>query len=181
MRKTTKLLGVFLLSTLFALTASANSHGLRAGYSLSTWSNNSAKFENHVHSPYIGYVHLVRVAPILMFGTGADYLLSGYRFDSDNAIHQHSLSIPAYLRLGLGPILVLAGVHGSASFVTSVPSGVDADDFRKFDAGSFLGLGVKFLSLSVDARIYSNQIDRIKASSSESYARMFQLGMTITL
>jgi len=179
MKKSLKVLALLTAVSFCASPALAGKHGVRGGYSLSFWTHSDAKFENVIHGPYVGYVHLMRIAPVLMFGTGVDYQLSGYRIDSDNAINQHSLSVPAYLRLGLGPVLFVAGVHGSASIVTTVPEGGDKSDYRIFDYGPFVGAGVKILAVSIDARFYSNQADRIKDKSANAFNQTFQLGATV--
>lgn len=180
MNKRTKYIAASAIAMLLSVNASAEKNGVRAGYSLSWWSRADTKFENVVHAPYVGYVHLMRVAPVLMFGTGADYQMTGFRIDSDNAINQHSLSVPAYLRLGLGPLLFVAGVHGSYSLVTTVPDGFDKKDFRSADWGAFVGAGYKISAVSIDARFYSNQVDRTKDTRGLAYTQMLQLGATVT-
>lgn len=134
--------------------------GIRFGY------HSAALYENgdmlpgteHLQNFYIGFFRDNKLIPALHLGTGIEYFQNGGKVDNDNKLVLHYLSVPLHIKAKLGPVFALTGFAPSFKvsekvFVNGTNSTPD-EKSKGFDVPFYLGAGVKFLFITVEARYH---------------------------
>lgn len=163
--------------------------GIRAGWQMSNFYNDGSSSADNLSSFYVAVFGEKKLMPILRLGSGVEYNSVGYSSDiagNTSSFVRHSIAVPLYLKVKLGPVFALGGA--AASFGVSDKyklndNSADIPDEIKtntFDAPVFLGLGVKFLMISVEARYHWGTMDITKSNLSSPTQQYFQLGAGIS-
>lgn len=158
--------------------------GIRGGWHTATLLEDGTEPNeaNNLNSFYIGFFSDNKIAPLLYFGKGLEYFQNGLTYAGDSERRLHTLSIPLYLKLKLGPVYGLGGIAGnvkiSEKFTMSdyeLNSG-DNDKSNWFDAPVFVGAGVKILAISVEARYHWGLLE-VRNNLKSQY---FQIGAALS-
>lgn len=162
--------------------------GVRAGWQYSTLltDGNIPEGSDPLSSFYAGIFKEFKIVPLLRFDAGLEYAPVGIAdSDTDSKIVLHYLSIPLNLRVKLGPVFALGGAAANfrvAEKYTINGENYDPEDDEKsnvFDVPLYLGLGVKILFISVDARYYWGMLDVYNNENSTTKSQYLQLGASI--
>lgn len=141
--------------------------GLRGGYMESDFkkSGNSYLDFNKHKNFYVGFCKDTKIIPLLHFMSGLDYYQGGAKLDDNNKLVLHYLSVPLGLKLTLGPLQAFGGVHGGvklSSKLTVLGQEVSGEKFSTFDAGYFVGAGLKILFIGAEVRYTQGLVDVYK-------------------
>lgn len=162
--------------------------GVRAGWQYSTILEDGNLLEGFdpLSSFYAGIFKEIKLVPLLRFDVGLEYAPVGIsNSDLDSKIVLHYLSIPLNLRVKLGPVYALGGAAANfrvAEKYTILGQNYDPQDDEKsnvFDVPLYLGLGVKILFISVDARYYWGMLDIYGNDDTTSKGQYLQVGASI--
>jgi hypothetical protein len=162
--------------------------GVRAGWQYSGIYNDGALPEGSdpLSSFYAGFFKEIKLIPLLRFDAGIEYAPVGISdSDSDSKIVLHYLSVPLNLRVKLGPVYALGGAAANfrlaEKWTIAGESYTPEDDMKSnvFDVPLYLGLGVKILFLSIDARYYWGMIDIYDNSDGSSKSQYLQIGASV--
>ena len=165
---------IILAISLFALNVgicaqndSKKSPGFRAGFHSANMvmEDNKPDTSKSLNGVYLGFAGEKKVAELFYIGTGIEYFQNGLKYTSNIKRKLHTISIPVNLKLKIGPAFGLAGAAAnfkvSEKFVLGDSSfnPADSDKSNWFDIPVFLGLGVKILFISVEARYHWGLIE----------------------
>ena len=163
--------------------------GIRAGWQTSNYYIEGNSAGNDLSSFYVGFTGEKSIIPLLKFGSGLEYFQNGYSFDSTSttaSFKAHTISIPVFLKVKLGPVFALGGAGANFNIVQKYKVGdntVDIPEDHKinvFDVPVFLGLGVKILMFSVEARYHWGMLDATSSEASSPQSQYFQVGAAVS-
>lgn len=155
------------------------SSAIRAGWQYSSYRNgNVVNDYQPLSSFYAGYYRDNKIIPMLRLGTGIEFSQVGQISDVSPSITLSYLSIPIDLKLKLGPLFVLGG--GAFAFKVAEKWEEDGEKYTPttnlkastFDIPLFLGLGLKFWFVSVEARYYWGMIELDSAGNKTEYLQV---------
>lgn len=135
---------------------------------------------------YAGIYKDFKLVPLFKFQTGLLYVRNGASI-GDMDIRLDYLTLPALLKIKIGPMYATTGFTGSvrvgaSSKIDDEVEKLDADDLNWYDLGAQLGVGVKILFIGVEARYNWGLAHVLKESSNVDYNnRYFHLGLTVNL
>lgn len=158
--------------------------GIRAGFHSASMVEDGSKPDTakSKNSFYAGFYHDQKIVPILYFGSGIEYFQNGFRYSPDSKRVVHTVSIPLYLKLKIGPVFALGGIAGNFKVVEKIIVGdeknkPESDDKSKgFDGAAFAGLGVKIAIITIEARYHWGLIEAYDGL----YNRYLQIGAGIS-
>ena len=162
--------------------------GVRAGWQMSNFYDNGKTTDDNLSSFYVGVYGEKKLIPLLKLGTGIEYSSVGTVSSTieDTKYTRNMIYIPVYLKLKLGPVFALGGA--SANFGISnkfklAGENVDLSDQAKtnvFDVPVFLGVGVKFMMISIEARYNWGTMNLSKIDNTSYTNQYFQLGAALS-
>ena len=158
--------------------------GIRGGYHSATLikDGSTPNEANSLNNFYIGFFNDNKIAPILHFGKGLEYFQNGIAYTSNSERILHTLSVPLYLKIKLGPVFALGGIAGNFKVSEKYTAGdyetspTDSNKSNWFDAPVFLGAGVKIFFVSVEARYHWGLIE-VRNGYKSQY---FQVGAAVS-
>ena len=165
MRNTLRVLLVFVvvLMVVSGPLSAKNRRGIRFGYIDSKLDKGSAGlFDQGYNSFYVGFYNDQRIIPMLYFSSGLDYYQSGSKKSDDVKLVLHYISVPLALKLKVGPLHGIGGIHGAVKVSSKLTIGNEsgsAKDFGSFDAGAFLGAGIQILIISAEIKYNWGLVD----------------------
>lgn len=171
MKKTTFLtvfLAVFVITTVFGQDKETKTvSGIRGGWHSATLVMDGATpyDASALSSFYVGFFNDNKIVPMLYFGKGIEYFQNGIKYTSSSQRVLHTVSVPLYLKLKIGPVYGLGGIAGNFKVSEKYTVGdhevspTDSDKSKWFDAPVFLGAGVKIFFVSVEARYHWGLIE----------------------
>ena len=136
--------------------------GVRVGYHTSALYNGDASLyeTNRLDNFYLGIYKNFKIIPLLNWTAGLEYFQNGAKSTATTGGDYKIgyLSVPLHLRVKVGPVFALAGVAANIK-VSDSKSGIYNDpaqygNTKGFDLPLALGIGVKFLMFSVEARYH---------------------------
>ncbi|WP_167610680.1 outer membrane beta-barrel protein [Maribellus sediminis] len=141
--------------------------GMRAGWHSATLVKDGAEpySADPLNSFYVGFFNENKVAPLFNFGKGLEYFQNGLSYTGGGERILHTISVPLYLKLKVGPVYGLGGIAGNFKVSEKFSAGdyeaspKDSDKSKWFDAPVFLGAGVKIAFVSVEARYHWGLIE----------------------
>ena len=155
MKKTT-LLALLVLTTVLSTYAQKSSKfGIRAGWSSASMFENGSELPGAepLNSFYIGVFKEYKLIPMLHAGGGLEYLQNGFEYkDIDQQSKLNYLSVPLYLKVKLGPVYATGGTALNFKVNESGVSPPSVEKSNVFDLPLQVGIGVKILMFSVEAR-----------------------------
>lgn len=149
---------IFIFSAISVYAGDKVDKGIRAGWQYSNlYKDGSSLFDNPMNSFYVGafgYQKLLK-SNLLQIGSGLTYYQVGSKMDDDNRLRLHYLNLPVSVKVQVGPVYAFGGLNGALklggeSYFLGQKS--DVRDFSTFDAGVFVGLGVKVFFLGVEVK-----------------------------
>ncbi len=173
---------------LFAGVNDGGKKGIRAGWQISNFYDNGNSDDN-LNSFYVGLFGEKKLVPLLRLGAGLEYHTVGTSLSSSNITAKytrHSISIPVYLRMKLGPVYALGGVapdFGISNIFKIDDEKIDLDDEAKtstFDAPLFLGVGFKIAIVSIEARYHWGTMNLSKLENNNFKQQYFQIGAAVS-
>ncbi len=181
-----KKIGILTLMIAIALTVASGAlfaqkidKGIRFGYISSAIQKDGDKyFDDSYSSFYVGLFNDSRLIPMLYFYSAFEYYQTGSKVDDNNKLVLHYVSVPVALKLKIGPLQGFAGVHGAvkvSSKETIMGESGPTEGFNTFDAGTFAGLGLRFLFIGAEAR-YNWGLVNIKDGYKNNF---WQAGLTL--
>ena len=194
MKKTLKISSIlFVLLITTGLFAQDKNHdnkllGVRAGWQSSGIYEDGSLPEgwDPLNSFYAGFFKEIKLVPLLRFDAGIEYAPVGITdSDTDSKVVLHYLSIPLNLRVKLGPVYALGGAAANfrvaEKYTIAGESYTPEDDDKSnvFDVPLFLGLGVKFMFLSIDARYYWGMLDVYDNNDISNKSNYLQVGASL--
>jgi hypothetical protein len=181
---------VFLFTAVLTTTSTAQGDspnrigGIRAGYNGAVLALDGDLYPLSEGYPsfYAGIFRDNRIIPLLHVGTGLEYVRNGMLFDEDHKRALHYVSIPANLKLKLGPLFMVGGIAPSFKvaervFVngdSSKPASDDASNW--FDAPVFIGGGLKITFIMLEVRYHWGVTDVYQGY----HNRYLQIGAAIS-
>jgi len=170
----------FLSSSMFA--QADKKRGMRFGYISSKVSKTELDwledFDDGYKSFYVGFFNDAKLIPLLHLSTGLEYYQTGQKLNDSNKLILHYISLPLGLKLKLGPVQAFGGVHGAvkvSSRLTLLGESAPAKDIGTFDAGTFVGAGLKILFIGIEAKYTWGLVD-----IDDGYKNNFwQVGLTL--
>lgn len=158
--------------------------GIRGGFHSATMVADGSKPDtvNNLKSFYVGIFRDNKIAPILHFGTGLEYFQNGMKYSRNVERILHTLSVPLYLKVKLGPVFALGGAAPNFKLKEKVDyqdnsyNPGDTDKTKGFDVAAFLGAGVKILFITVEARYHWGLLE----ARNDLYNRYFQIGAAVS-
>jgi hypothetical protein len=181
-----KRINVFILVIALTLTLASGSlfaqkvdKGIRFGYISSDINNDGESWYDNTHNSfYVGIFNDKQLIPMLYFYSAFEYYQAGNNQDDNNKLVLHYLSVPVALKVKIGPVQGFAGVHGavkvSSKYTVAGESG-PAEGFNTFDAGTFIGGGLRFLFIGAEAK-YNWGLVNIKDGYKNNF---WQVGLTL--
>jgi hypothetical protein len=143
--------------------SAANRRGIRFGYIDGKLDKGSSGlYDQGYGSFYVGFFNDQRIIPMLYFSSGLDYYQSGSKKKDDTKLVLHYISVPLALKLKIGPVHGIGGVHGAvkvSSKLTVLGESGSAKDFKSFDAGAFLGAGIQILFIAAEVKYNWGLVD----------------------
>jgi len=178
------LISICLIGVISANSQTTNSEsdrnlgGLRVGYHNANILLDGSKSSSGLEGFYVGYFRNTNIIPRLDYGYGLEYFQNGYSYSDGAERICHTLSIPLDLKFIVGPAFALGGF--ATNFVVSEKiktddeniSPQDSDKTNWFDLAFFLGGGVKFSFVTIEARYHWGLLE----ARTEYYNRYFQIG-----
>lgn len=180
----TLFLTVFVFTSVFAQEDEKTVSGIRGGFqSARLVMDGSTPYDDasNLESFYIGFFNDNKIVPLLYFGKGLEYFQNGQKY-SDGKRILHTISVPLYLKLKIGPVYGLGGIAGNIKVsekytVDNVINPTENDKSNWFDAPLFLGAGVKIFFVSVEARYHWGLL---KVRDNGLHSQYLQLGAAIS-
>ena len=166
-------------------TFAGNKFGIRAGWQTSNIS--IGNFSN-LYTFYLGVFKEQKIIPFPRFGGGLEYQQSGAKFDANNILKMHYITMPLYLKVKLGPVYALGG--GAPSFKIAENWDIeeahqeykDLANLNTFDFPIFAGVGINILILRIEARYYLGTMEIGQGSiTSGTKNQYFQLGLGLAI
>lgn len=160
--------------------------GIRAGFQSSTFIISDVNNTDPYSSFYVGLLAEKKLIPLLRFGAGLEYHQTGVKMENtDIKIVRSNFSIPLYGKVKLGPVFATAGVSPSFGLGEKLHVGDESEKLegdnalKTFDMPLQLGLGVKILIFSIDAR-YNIGLPNLSNYEGESTKQNYlQVGASI--
>ena len=154
------LLSIILLCLLYTPNANAGdkSYGIRAGWQRSVFTIDGERTDP-LSSFYLGIFKENKLAPLLHYGLGIEYMQCGGTLDyiPDQMEYKIGyLGIPVYLKANAGPVF---GVAGSGINFKISEDNPGNDDTNMIDVPVYAGIGIKFLMFSIEARYHFGLIE----------------------
>ncbi len=186
MKKTVLFISIFIISLSFNANAQDenSSRGVRAGWQLSDYYfDGSAIGDSPLNSFYVGFFNENKIIPMLYFGSGLEYFQNGSNIGNatDAQFKQHIISVPVYLKFKIGPVFATGGAAANFKVAENYVLGgnkIEVPENLKsnvFDVPLHLGLGVKILMFTVEARYYWGMLDTFQ-NAPETNTQYFQIG-----
>jgi hypothetical protein len=170
---------VIALAVLSGPVLAQKTKGIHGGYIESDISKGGGSYLNdNYKSFYVGFCSDLKIIPLLYFMSGLDYYQTGSKIDDNNKLILHYISIPLGLKLRLGPVMAFGGVHGAvkvSSKLTLLGQAVTSEKFNTFDAGYFVGAGLKILFIGAEVKYTWGFVDVYKGYKNN----FFQAGLTL--
>jgi len=182
MKNTWRIMLVLLVTVLVVSgpLSAANRRGIRFGYIDSKLDKGSAGLYDRGYSSfYVGFFNDQRIIPMLYFSSGLDYYQSGSKENDGNKLVLHYLSVPLALKLKIGPVHGIGGIHGAvkvSSKLTVLGQSSSAKDFGSFDAGAFLGAGIQILFIAAEIKYNWGLVDIYNGYKNN----FMQVGLTLS-
>jgi hypothetical protein len=181
---TVLLLGAFCTSILAQDNGKNSVSGIRGGWHSASLVKDGSKPNeaNSLTNFYVGFFNDNKIAPLLYFGKGLEYFQNGIAYTSNSERILHTVSVPLYLKLKVGPVFGLGGIAGNFKVSEKFSAGdyevspTDSDKSNWFDAPVFLGAGVKIFFVSVEARYHWGLIE-VRNGYKSQY---FQVGAAVS-
>ncbi len=183
----TVFVSVFLFATVQAQNKESEKKtvsGIRGGWHSATMSKDGATPYNAspLSSFYVGFFNDNKIVSMLHFGKGLEYFQNGIEYSANSERVLHTVSLPLYLKLKIGPVFALGGIAGNFKVSEKFTAGdyevspTDSDKSNWFDAPVFLGAGVKIFFVSVEARYHWGLLE-VRNDLKSQY---FQLGAAVS-
>ena len=163
--------------------------GFRGGWQSSNYyENGDSQGADPYNSFYLGLTRERKIVPLLHFGIGLEYFQNGSNYSllgKDYTFRAHTLSVPLFLKVKLGPVFLLGGAGTNFTLSQSIKSGSEKidmtseDEIKGFDVPLFGGIGLEVLMFTFEARYHYGLLDASKPSSSSPHVQYFQLGAGI--
>jgi len=136
---------------------------------------------DRMNSFYVGLFKEKKIASILRFGSGLEYFKNGYNINDNLKRELHYLSVPLYLKVKVAFLYATGGTALNFRVSEKLPGNVLLDPLNNeqtawFDMPLQLGLGVKILMFSVEARYNWGLFDMYNDSRNQ----YFQAGFTVS-
>lgn len=159
-----------------------NLGGLRVGYHNANILLDGSNASSGLEGFYVGYFRNTKIIPRLDFGYGLEYFQNGITYSNDSERVCNTLSIPLDLKVNVGPVFALGGL--ASNFVVSEKvitddeniTPQDSDKTNWFDLAVFLGGGVKFSFVTIEARYHWGLLEARQGY----FNRYFQVGIGIS-
>ncbi len=192
-----KLRSIFLLTFFsFSILLSAQSSsddsrtfhkGIRAGWQYANMYRSGNTDFNNLNAFYVGIFSEGKVAPLLRVGSSLEYFQNGFNADNET-FKMHTISLPFYLKLKLGPLFGTAGFAANFKVADNredFPGGEQTTDkitdTKFFDLPLSVGVGAKFLFLQIEAK-YNWGLFQAATINGYGYKNQYlQLGMSVIL
>lgn len=162
-----------------SLSAQKVDKGIRFGYISSDINKDGESwFEDSHSSFYVGIFNDKQIVPMFYFYSAFEYYQTGSKVDDNNKLALHYLSVPIALKLKIGPVQAFAGVHGAvkvSSRLTLLGESSSTEGFNTFDAGAFIGGGLRVLFIGVEGK-YNWGLVNIKNGYKNNF---WQAGLTL--
>ncbi|WP_340112121.1 hypothetical protein [Maribellus mangrovi] len=141
--------------------------GIRGGWHYATLLKDGTEpySASNLNSFYVGFFNENKIVPMFHFGKGLEYFQNGLSYTGGGERILHTISVPLYLKLKVGPVYGLGGIAGNFKVSEKFSAGdyevspTDNDKSNWFDAPVFLGAGVKIFFVSVEARYHWGLIE----------------------
>lgn len=170
---------VIALSLFSGVSFAQKNRGIRGGWIESEISKDDEGYVGRKYrSFYVGFFNNQRIIPLLYFYTALDYYQTGSKYDDNNKLVLHYISIPLGLKLRLGPVSAMGGVHGAvrvSSSYTLLGESRKLEGLSTFDSGAFLGAGLHIVFIGVEAK-YTWGLSSVKDGYKNNF---WQVGLTI--
>jgi hypothetical protein len=170
---------VIALSVLSGVSFAQKNRGLRGGWMESEITKgNEGWFNKNYRSFYVGFFNDQKLIPMLYIYTALDYYQTGSRYDDNNKLILHYISIPIGLKLKVGPVQAFGGVHGAvrvSSKLTVLGESVKTEGFSTFDSGAFVGAGLHIAFIGVEGK-YTWGLSSVKNGYKNNF---WQIGLTL--
>jgi hypothetical protein len=111
---------------------------------------------------YVGMFNDQELIPMLYIYTALDYYQTGSKYNDDNKLVLHYISIPVGLKLKIGPVQAFGGIHGAVKVSTAytlLGQPVSSEKFSTFDAGTFIGLGLNIAFIGAEVKYTKGLVD----------------------
>ena len=191
MRKTNLLLlaTILLIYSVSAFGQDDKNRGVRAGWQNSNYYEDGNNSGDNLSAFYIGVTGEKSILPLLKFGSGFEYFqngISGSIGNDEYKFKAHTISIPIYLKLKLGPVFALGGAGANFTITQQYKlndNSVDVPDAAKtnwFDVPVFAGIGVKILIVTIEARYHWGMLDASSSDLTNPQVQYFQIGAGIS-
>ena len=159
--------------------------GIRAGWHFAIIDLDDAQFAgtDPLNTFYVGVFKEKKLIPMLRFGSGLEYFQNGFESNSvDLQRKLHYLSVPLYLKVKLGPVYATGGTALNFKVAENnkfLDESMDplAQKSNWFDMPLQVGLGVKILMLSLEARYNWGMLELNDIGAKNQY---FQLGLALS-
>jgi len=159
--------------------------GIRAGYHAAMVSIDGNQIAGTVgiNTFYVGLFKEKKLVSMLRFGSGLEYFQNGFESNViDLKRKLHYLSVPLYLKVKLGPVYATGGtalnfkIAENNKFLDETMDPL-SDKSRIFDMPLQVGLGVKILMISVEARYNWGMINLNDFGAKNQY---LQVGLAVS-
>ena len=183
-----KFILIFIWATIFVTSNLAQSedsqtdrrNGVRAGYHLASMVTDGSKPDTakNLSSFYVGFVREQPLKGIFYYGGGLEYFQNGQKFNNDRKRVIHYLSIPAHLKVKIGPAFALGGITANFKMAEKIHNKGDKESPSKdnkanwFDSAAFAGAGIKIAFVTIEARYHWGLVNAGRGL----HNRYFQLG-----
>lgn len=161
MTKSIMVLGMVLLVGFGSVLA--KDRGIRGGWMESKISKGGDSYlDAKYKSFYVGMFNDQELIPMLYIYTALDYYQTGSKYNDDNKLVLHYISIPVGLKLKIGPVQAFGGIHGAVKVSTAytlLGQPVSSEKFSTFDAGTFIGLGLNIAFIGAEVKYTKGLVD----------------------
>ena len=157
--------------------------GVRAGWHYAGMFENNEMLTGTEHSNafYVGVFKEKKLVPLLRLGSGLEYFENGYKINDNVTRDIHTISVPLYLKVKIGPLYATGGTGFNFRISEKLPGSLLQDPLNNketdfFDMPFQLGAGLKILMFSVEARYNWGMFD-VNGDASNQY---LQVGFTVS-
>jgi hypothetical protein len=131
--------------------------GIRGGFQSSSFSVDEGDSPDGLGSYYIGIFGGKKLGPskLLSIYSGLTLYQSGVDDNDYGTAKLTYISLPVSLRVKVGPVYAFGGANAAIKVGESLSGPIEQAenlDFKSFDAGAQIGVGVKFLMLSAELK-----------------------------
>lgn len=154
--------------------------GIRFGYHQSAFftGGNELTDAEPMQTFYVGYFKEKRIVSLLRYGYGLDYFQNGIKYNDDDKLALHYLSVPLNLKFKIGPVFALTGFAPSFKIAEKVftdgnsQNPAEEEKSEWFDIPFYAGAGLKIWFVTIEARYHWGLIEVNNGLKSQ----YFQLG-----